>query len=63
MNTTQALTKLRKLIGPKAAIQDHKRPSSPELREQHAAARLVASERKRACDQAMTARFSVWTML
>ncbi len=32
MNTAQALSKLRKLLGPKAEIQDCKRPSSEEQR-------------------------------
>jgi len=56
MNNAQALTKLRKLLGSKAAIRDSKRASSPEQREQEHAARLAVNERKRAAQDAMEAR-------
>jgi len=56
MNATQALTKLRKLLGPKAGIQDDKRPSSPELREAAAIERRAAKERKGTCEELLNAR-------
>ncbi len=56
MNIKQAQTKLRKLLGPKAAIKDKKRPSSPEQREQERAARIAITALKKAAEEAMQAR-------
>jgi hypothetical protein len=56
MNMTQALAKLRKLLGPKAAIRDDRTPSSPEVREQQRAARNAAHAHRKACEAAMNAR-------
>ncbi|MDE2022487.1 MAG: hypothetical protein KGI71_06265 [Patescibacteria group bacterium] len=56
MNMAQASSKLRKLLGAKAAIKDGKRPSSPEQREQERAERVAANERVKAVRAAMDAR-------
>jgi hypothetical protein len=47
---------LRKLLGPKAAIRDHRRPSSPEQRDAAAAARRAAKEKRDAALAAVEAR-------
>lgn len=56
MNTTQALTQLRKLLGKNAALRDEKRPSSPELREQQRAKHRAVSDRKKLAAEALDAR-------
>lgn len=56
MNAAQALSRLRKLLGPKAAIEDGRRPSSPEQRDQQRATRSAVVERKKAAEFALTAR-------
>jgi hypothetical protein len=56
MNSRQALTKLRKLLGPKAALQDLKRPSSPELRAAQRAERIRVNAIKQAASDALEAR-------
>lgn len=59
MNSTQALSRLRKLLGKNAAIRDDKHPSSPEMRAAAQKERIEASERRHACETAMTERREV----
>jgi hypothetical protein len=56
MKMTTAVTELRKLLGPKAAIRDHRRPSSPEQRDAADAARRAAKEKRDATLAAVEAR-------
>jgi hypothetical protein len=56
MKMTTAIAELRKLLGPKAAIRDHRRPSSPEQRDAAAAARRAAKEKRDAALAAVEAR-------
>ncbi len=56
VNATQALTRLRKLLGPKAGYQDGKRPSSQEQRDAAHKARVAVNERARIAREAMEER-------
>lgn len=56
MNTTQAMTQLRKLLGPKAGLRDTKKPTSPELREEQRARRLIVNAQKKEAEEALEAR-------
>lgn len=56
MNIKQAHAKIAKLLGKRAAIQDHKRPSSDEQRAAAHAAMRAARERRKVAESAMNAR-------
>lgn len=56
MNTSQALGRLRKLLGKDAAIQDSKEATSEAIREGLRAARRDAVAAKQAAEIAMTTR-------
>lgn len=56
MNATQALTALRKLLGPKAGIQDSGKASSPEQRAAERELYLARKAIKDAAAAAMTSR-------
>jgi hypothetical protein len=56
MKMSTALTALRKLLGPKAAIRDNRRPSSPEQRDAADAARRATALKRAAALAAVEAR-------
>jgi hypothetical protein len=56
MNQSQAMARLRKIYGKNAALQDTKRPTSPELRQQQQDARRQANERRLLAERALTER-------
>lgn len=56
MNKKQALSKISKLLGKHAAIQDHKLPSSDESRAAAHIARQAANEQKRIAAAALNDR-------
>lgn len=56
MNATQAIAKIKKLLGPKGEIHDSRKASSPEQREAAGKARREGKARKDAAEAAMNAR-------